>query len=518
MGIDLSKRNLVLLLFLLLGCWLLAGGVAMAIEGDWPADMLEPGQSSGTVVTQPVSSSVQAGSYQLLVSKQYLLSADYLPDDLVLVADYARSATGIKIRKVAGEALGKMLADMKKAGISDIFVNSAYRDYNKQKNLYTNKVATYTSQGYSTEKAAALAGQWVAEPGTSEHQTGLAVDFSTSTLRYGLNNSFATTTAGKWLKENCWKYGFILRYPNDKTDITGYAWESWHFRYVGAPHAEYIMKNQLTLDEYQSALRQNGYLAYAASGQVYAVYYSWSDSGNLFGDTLLQLSLARAGQGDYLLTTVQPEGALLDIAGHWGEAYIRQLAETGIIMGYTDHTFRPNANISKAELTTMLARLLQLLENPAAITYDVTGQVVFTDCGESDYYYQAIWICYAAGLLDASLYQDNGDGTALFLPGEIMRRKQVAMMLAGLFSQEELEKEQHQAQSQPAFPDLAGLEEQVVEDINILATKGILTGDGAGNFNPESNITRAEICTIFSRILADFNVGGESAVPGDAQN
>ncbi|MEG1537065.1 MAG: D-alanyl-D-alanine carboxypeptidase family protein [Clostridiales bacterium] len=445
----------------------------------------------------PMSKPVSA--YQILVNKTYMLDASYAPDDLVPLSAYVRSAAGIKMRKEAAEALGRMVDDLEKAGMRDIYANSAYRDYAKQKSLYTHKIATYTADGYQQEQAAALAGQWVAAPGTSEHQTGLAVDFSTATLKYGLNNNFATTAVGKWLKENSWRYGFVLRYPKDKTDVTGYAWESWHFRYVGAPHAEYITANALTLDEYQSKLREHGFLSYtAADGQLYTVYYSPYDSGNLFGSALTGISLARAGLGDYLLTTVQPPGALLDIVGHWGETYIRQLVETGVVMGYADHTFLPDANISKAELTTMLSRLLVLLENPAAVSYQVNEPFVFADCKETDYYYQAIWICYTAGLLDISLYQDNHDGTAVFFPGEIMRRKQVAMMLAGLFSLENANQDKN------CFPDIGNLDHKVAVAINSLAERGILTGDARGNFNPENNITRAEICTIFSRILSDF--------------
>ncbi len=497
--------------------WLWMAFLALLIAG-----VCSP-EASASTTNQNVAANggTAVHAYQMLVNKTYPLSADFVPEDLAPVSNYAKGAVGIRICRQAGEALAMMLADMEQAGVGEVYVNSAYRTYEKQSSLYSNKIASYVSQGYSRSQAEALAAQWVAPPGKSEHQTGLVVDLSTASLGYALNNSFAETAQGKWLKENCWRYGFILRYPQDKTDITGYAWESWHFRYVGAPHAEYIMKHGLTLDEYVEQIRQNGYLTFdAANGQIYATYYGWSSEAELFGDSLLQISKARCGMGDYLLTTLQPAGSLVDIVGHWGESYIRQLLDTGVVQGYTDHTFRPNANITKAELTTMLARLLQLLQEPQDPLLSQADAPVFIDCQESDYYYQAVWICYSAGLLDESLYLNHGDGTASFLPQEIMRRKQVAIMLAGLFSRESAEQANQENDfrgaemddmltetiADLAFSDLAGQDEKVVRAVSLLAENAIVTGDTLGRFNPESTITRAEICTMFSRILAKFHL------------
>ncbi|MCR4963236.1 MAG: D-alanyl-D-alanine carboxypeptidase family protein [Firmicutes bacterium] len=463
----------------------------------------ENGQAGGTA----------ANTYQMLVNKAYGLDSSFVPQDLVPVSNYAQGAAGIYISRRAGEALALLLAEMEQAGAGKVYVNSAYRTYSKQSSLYANKVSSYAAQGYNRRQAETLAAKWVAPPGKSEHQTGLAVDLSSASLGYALNNKFAETPQGKWLKENCWHYGFILRYPQDKTDITGYAWESWHFRYVGAPHAEYIMKHGLTLDQYVEQIRQSGYLTMpAANDQIYAIYYGWSRDADWFGDSLVQFSKARCGMGDYLVTTLQPPGALVDIVGHWGEAYIRRLLDTGLVQGYPDHTFRPNGNITKAELTTMVARLLQLLQDPQSLDLPEAAAPNFIDCLDSDYYYQAVGICYSAGLLDKSLYLDNGDGTASFLPQEIMRRKQVAIMLAGLFRQTSAAKEHLQDGengteddlSDLPFEDLAGQDEQVLDAVSVLKENGVVSGDPQGNFNPESTVTRAEISTMFTRILDKY--------------
>ena len=103
--------------------------------------------------------------------------------------------------------------------------------------------------GLGRAEAEELAAAEVARPGTSEHQLGLAVDII-SNVHPELDESWAQTEEAEWLKENCADYGFILRYPPDKSGITGIVWEPWHFRYVGEEAAQYIMENDLCLEEY----------------------------------------------------------------------------------------------------------------------------------------------------------------------------------------------------------------------------------------------------------------------------
>ena len=110
--------------------------------------------------------------------------------------------------------------------------------------------------------------QVVAAPGASAHQSGLAIDFTTSANGSSLTDSFGTTPVGQWLAANSWKYGLILRYPADKTEITGYIYEPWHFRYVGEPHAEYMYKNDLCLEEYYALLQEEGIITYTTEAGV----------------------------------------------------------------------------------------------------------------------------------------------------------------------------------------------------------------------------------------------------------
>ena len=118
-----------------------------------------------------------------------------------------------------------------------------------QEKLFQNKVSRLIAQGYSEADATVEAGKSVAVPGTSEHQLGLAVDIVDINNQH-LDESQESTAVQKWLMEHCWEYGFILRYPNDKSEITGIIYEPWHYRYVGHEDAEQIHSLGVCLEEY----------------------------------------------------------------------------------------------------------------------------------------------------------------------------------------------------------------------------------------------------------------------------
>ena len=130
---------------------------------------------------------------------------------------------------------------------------SSYRTKEKQQTLFENKVAAFLMQGYSTERAGEEAGKWVAPPGTSEHQTGLSLDIVSAEYPY-LEQEQENTPEQKWLMKHCWQYGFILRYPRDKTKVTGIHYEPWHYRYVGKKAAKEIQEKGLCLEEYLSRI------------------------------------------------------------------------------------------------------------------------------------------------------------------------------------------------------------------------------------------------------------------------
>ena len=180
----------------------------------------------------------------ILVNRTHPIPEDYQ-------VELKNIGSGHKIDARAYDDFRAMIQAAKSEGVY-IYVTSSYRDLDKQTELYNKKVESYVTQGYSYENAKEQAGQVVAVPGTSEHHLGLALDLVSSEYRR-LDEKQENTKGFKWLKEHSWEYGFILRYPNGETDITGIIYEPWHFRYVGLEAAKEITESGLTLEEYVGA-------------------------------------------------------------------------------------------------------------------------------------------------------------------------------------------------------------------------------------------------------------------------
>lgn len=177
----------------------------------------------------------------MLVNKSHPIEEDFQ-------VDLVQLKNGHAIDKRAYPDLQAMIDDARAAGLSPI-ICSSYRTNKKQQSLYNNQVNKYMKQGYSEEDAKSEAGKRVAVPGTSEHQIGLAVDIVSQSYQV-LDKQQENTAEQQWLMKNCYKYGFILRYPSDKSDITGIGYEPWHYRYVGKEAAEEIMNRNICLEEF----------------------------------------------------------------------------------------------------------------------------------------------------------------------------------------------------------------------------------------------------------------------------
>lgn len=161
---------------------------------------------------------------------------------------------GLQVDERCYPALQEMMDACRAAGLSPV-ICSAYRSLEKQQSLYDNKVDRLMGQGYSREDALREAAEEVAFPGTSEHQLGLAVDI-VDLSNQNLDETQEDTPVQKWLMEHCWEYGFILRYPNEKSEVTGIIYEPWHYRYVGKEAAAEIRDLDLCLEEYLEQLTQ----------------------------------------------------------------------------------------------------------------------------------------------------------------------------------------------------------------------------------------------------------------------
>lgn len=178
----------------------------------------------------------------VLVNKEHPVDPDYKPDDLTQIKAYVpdRSETTRYMRAEAAEAFQQMVDKAAEDGV-ELKMTTAYRSYDFQKILFDNYVA---------QKGEEQANTFSAKPGQSEHQTGLAVDVSSPSVDYQLSNDYGKTKEGKWIADEAYRFGFILRFPKGKEEITGYQYEPWHLRYVGLTAAKEIHEEGLTLEEY----------------------------------------------------------------------------------------------------------------------------------------------------------------------------------------------------------------------------------------------------------------------------
>lgn len=171
----------------------------------------------------------------MLVNSRYRIPDDYS-------VELIRLSNGEQVDSRIYPDLQEMFDDARGAGYS-LFVRAGYRSEEDQEDLMEDKIEAYRQEGYSQREAEREAEKWVAKPGTSEHELGLSVDINAEGQTDG-NRLY------QWLAEHSWKYGFILRYPAEKEEITGIDYEPWHFRYVGKQAAKEMYEQDLCLEEY----------------------------------------------------------------------------------------------------------------------------------------------------------------------------------------------------------------------------------------------------------------------------
>ncbi|MEG2646237.1 MAG: M15 family metallopeptidase [Clostridia bacterium] len=173
----------------------------------------------------------------------------YLPENYKLELSNIDDTRQFDSRAI--EYLNSMINNMRKSGITNIWVQSSYRSIQSQENIFNDNVKQCIKKGMTQEEAEKETLKIICKPGTSDHNLGLAVD-----LNY-VNLEFENTEAFKWLVKNAHDYGFILRYPKDKFDITNVTYEPWHWRYVGAKNAKIIKEKNFCLEEYINYITTN---------------------------------------------------------------------------------------------------------------------------------------------------------------------------------------------------------------------------------------------------------------------
>ena len=232
------------------------------IAGQKTLEMLYSNDAQPMLVTPtPAAVQVLAGSQPLLVNRQHPVTSDFAPADLVNLSEYCDSSL-VKIKydgtqgvREAADALLRMLEAAKADGITNWQVSAAYRSYADQQRIFDNKVKSFQNNNpdwsLSRCRCRSAASVTVANPGASEHHTGLAFDMTVPNT-----SMFLGTKQCTWLHQHCWEYGFILRYTDEKQQITGFAGEAWHIRYVGTEHSLAMQQSGQCLEEYLGEVQQ----------------------------------------------------------------------------------------------------------------------------------------------------------------------------------------------------------------------------------------------------------------------
>lgn len=191
------------------------------------------------------------GAYVIVVNPWNPVPENYTPQLQELSTSV--SVSGAYVDASCYDAMTQMILDCNAMSGATVCVVSAYRSVELQTENFNNKIDKYLNAGYDYDTAYTEAASVIAVPGTSEHHLGLAADII-DTDNWGLVQEQENLTGQRWLMENCWKYGFILRYPADSRDVTGIIYEPWHYRYVGIELATELYESGLTIEEYMANL------------------------------------------------------------------------------------------------------------------------------------------------------------------------------------------------------------------------------------------------------------------------
>lgn len=229
----LLKHIVVAALVFILGLVLLRAVLYIAIQGEIP--MI----NRFNLFRREADTSF--GWNLILVNDDYCIPRNY-------EVELTELSNGEKVDSRIYPQLQQMFDDARTEGL-ELFVREGYRTTQDQKNIMNERIQKYQDEGYSRWEAKERAEEYVAEPGTSEHELGIAVDINADTSKCSADAVYT------WLANNAYKYGFIKRYPDDKTEITGVNNEPWHYRYVGVDSAIEMQEKGLCLEEYIESLR-----------------------------------------------------------------------------------------------------------------------------------------------------------------------------------------------------------------------------------------------------------------------
>ncbi len=225
-------------------------------------DEVEDGSSENIHKKEITEEQVYQGNL-LLVNSEYPVHPESIKSDVIklsthneLARDFGLIDNDIYLSEDIARKFSEMITAAEKEGVRNFSITSGYRDFEKQSKLYQEMGASYALPA-----------------GYSEHNLGLSLDVGST------QKKMAIAPEGKWIEKNAWKYGFILRYPKDKTDVTGIQFEPWHIRYVGFPHSAIMKEKNFALEEYLDYLKEEKHISVRMNGEKYTItYYHISQS------------------------------------------------------------------------------------------------------------------------------------------------------------------------------------------------------------------------------------------------
>jgi D-alanyl-D-alanine carboxypeptidase len=269
---------------------LLLGGIAIKYIPDETSE--EEGGQDKLLNTNTFEMVAEYQVYQgnlLLVNRDHPLDEKGVRSDVVTISQheellhgYGLLNTKIRLSKAVAQEFVKMVTAAGKDDVNHFLISSGYRDFEEQEQLYQEK-----------------GGDYALPAGRSEHNLGLSLDIGSSLAE------MSRAPEGKWLKKNAWKYGFVLRYPEDKTDITGIQYEPWHFRYVGLPHSALMKEKNLVLEQYLDYLREKKSISAKVEGKAYEVIYYPVSENKMFRVPVNQRYEISGNNMDGIIVTVE---------------------------------------------------------------------------------------------------------------------------------------------------------------------------------------------------------------------
>lgn len=425
--------------------------IAMLLSGFPLSSFAASGQAS--------SGALSDSGLLWLVNFDHSIPSDYTPSGL-----RGFSGTQQQLRSDAAVAMDQLLSAMKSVGYT-ARLQSGYRSYATQNYLFTTRLKKRQAQGMSYDEAHRATRLYTAVPGTSEHQLGLAMDFSTNGT---LSESFSQTPVGQWLSANSWRYGYILRYRPDKQSLTQIGSEPWHFRYVGIPHAQIMYKRGWCFEEYIAHLKETGFLSISVGEDVYEIHRT-AEVPSGYSNVV---DCSRDNAGGWIVTVCRPKDPWSEIRGHWSEPAFRSLLTDAAIASI--ETIEPDQPISRGQFAFLYASILEPAQENAP---------AFSDVSADSPYAQAIRTVAAAGFMRGS--------RGSFSPQRTISRQEAAVSIAAAIPGQDL--------AYLTYSDTSSIAGWAFQSVQKLSFHGIMQGSGNA-FRPKDPLTWGQAAVLIHQL------------------